>query len=67
MSHERNISSRTPLASARQALRYLPSANPRLWLDQSLRAKAETPIGLVLLHELSGVLVAEGEGATGHG
>ena len=67
MSHERYISSRTPMASARQALWDLPPTNPGLWVDQSLCAKAETPIGLVLLHELSGVLVAFGEGATGHG
>jgi len=67
MNHERNISSRTPLASARQALRDLPPTNPGLWLDQSLCVKAETPIGLVLLHELPGLLVAEGEGAIGHG
>lgn len=67
MSHERNISSRTPLASARQALWDLPPTYPGLWVDQSLCAKAETPIGLVLLHELPGLLVAFSEGATGHG
>lgn len=67
MSHEGNISSRTPLASARHALRDLPPIYPGLWVDQSLCAKAETPIGLVLLDELPGVLVAFGEGATGHG
>lgn len=67
MSHERDFSSRTPLASARQALRDLSSTNPGLWLGQSLCVKAETPIGLVLLHELPELLVAEGEGAIGHG
>ncbi len=67
MSHERDISSRAPLASARKTLRRLPPTNPRLWLDQSLCAKANAPICLVLLHELPGLLVAFGEGAPGHG
>ena len=67
MSHGRNISPTTPLASAQQTLRHLPTTNPRLWLDQPQCAEAEAPICLVLLHELSGLLVALGEGASGHG
>ena len=67
MSHERDISSRTPVASARKTLRRLPKTDPRLWLVQPSYAKAKAPIGLVLLHELPGLLVAFGEGASGHG
>ncbi len=67
MSHERNISPRAPLASARQTLWRLPKTNPRLWLVQLPCAEAKAPIGLVLLHELPRLLVTLGEGATGHG
>lgn len=67
MSHERNISSRAPLASARQTLRRLPKTDPRLWLVQPSCAEAQAPIGLVLLHELPRLLVALGDGAVGHG
>ncbi len=67
MSHERDISSRTPVASTRQTLWRLPTTNPRLWLVQPSCAKANAPICLVLLHELPGLLVAFGEGAPGHG
>ena len=67
MSHERNISPRALVASARQTLRHLPTTNPRLRLDQPQCAEAEAPICLVLLHDVSGLLVALGEGAAGHG
>ena len=67
MSHERAITSRTPLASARKTLRRLPTTDPRLWLVQPSCAKAKAPIDLVLLHELSGLLVTFGKGASGHG
>lgn len=67
MSHEQDISARTPVAPAWKTLRYLPTTHPGLWLVQPSCAKAKAPIDLVLLHELSGLLVAFGEGAFGHG
>lgn len=67
MSHERDISSRAPLASARKTLRRLPPTHPGLWLVRPSCAKTKAPIDLVLLHELPGLLVALGEGAVGHG
>ena len=67
MSHGRNISPTTPLASARQALWDLPPTYPGLWLDQPQCAEAKALIGLVLLHELSGLLVVLGKGEPGRG
>lgn len=67
MSHERNISPRAPVASARQTLRRLPTTNPRLRLVQPQCAEAHPSICLVLFHELPRLLVALGEGASGHG
>jgi hypothetical protein len=55
------------LASTRQALWCLQATNSWLWLARSSRHKTFTANRVVLLHGLSGLLVALGEGARGHG
>ena len=56
-----------PLASAWCALCRLPAAEPWLWLVRSGALETAPTLGLVLLHELPGLLFALGKGALGHG
>jgi len=55
------------LASAWCVLCRLSASGPWLWLVRPGALKETATIPLVLLHELSGLLVAFGEGALEHG
>lgn len=55
------------LASAWNALCYLPATHPWLWLVRPGAVEATAPLGLVLLDGLPRLLDALGAGALGHG
>ena len=55
------------LASAWATLCRLSASGPWLWLVRPGAVETVPAIGLVLLHELPGLLVAFGEGVLGHG
>ncbi len=55
------------LASAWGTLCRLSASGPWLWLVRPGALETAPALGLVLLNELPGLLVAFGEGALGHG
>ena len=55
------------LASALRALRGLPTADAWLWLVRAATCEPAAPLGVVLLHHLSGLLLATGTEVFRHG
>ena len=55
------------LASARGTLCRLSATDPWLWLVRPAFIESSTLYAVVLLHGLPGLLVALGEGGSGHG
>ena len=55
------------LASALRALPGLPAASAWLWLVQAAAPEPAAPLGVVLLHHLSGLLLATGPEVFRHG
>jgi len=55
------------LASTLRALRRLPATDTWLWLAGAGSCEPAAPVGLVLLHHLSGLLLATGTEIVGHG
>lgn len=55
------------LASALRALRGLPAADAWFWLVRAAACEPAAPLGVVLLHDLSGLLLATGAEVFRHG
>ena len=55
------------LASALRALRGLPAADAWVWLVRAAACESAAPLGVVLLHDLSGLLLATGTEVFRHG
>ncbi len=55
------------LASALRALRGLPAADAWFWLVRATACEPAAPLGVVLLHHLSGLLLATGTEVFRHG
>ena len=55
------------LASALRALRRLSTADAWLWLARAGSCEPAAPLGVVLLHHLSGLLLAAGPEVFRHG
>ena len=55
------------LASALCALRGLPAADAWFWLVRAAACESAAPVGVVLLHHLSGLLLATGTEVFRHG
>ena len=55
------------LASALRALRSLPAAGAWVWLVRAAACEPAAPLGVVLLHDLSGLLLATGTEVFRHG
>lgn len=55
------------LASALCALRSLQAADAWLWLVRATACEPAAPLGVVLLHQLSGLLLATGTEVFRHG
>lgn len=55
------------LASALRALRGVSAADAWLWLVRAAACEPAAPLGVVLLHDLSGLLLATGAEVFRHG
>ena len=55
------------LASALRALRSVSAADAWLWLVRASACEPAAPLGVVLLHDLSGLLLATGPEVFRHG
>ena len=55
------------LASALRALRSLPAADAWFWLVRAATCEPAAPLSVVLLHHLSGLLLATGTEVFHHG